>query len=93
MSSPRVYHNLEEINKEAVIAEGFEDAYIGHARRAKTPTIAVYDYELCIDILMDDQDWDREEAVRFMENSVCETWLGEATPTFVFVRESYGKED
>ena len=93
MSRRKVYRNLEEINKEAVIAEGFEDAYIGHARRARTPTIAVYDYELCVDILMEDQDWSRVEAVRFMEESVCEHWLGDASPTFVFVNESYGKEE
>ena len=93
MSSRRVYRNLEEINKEAVIAEGFEDAYIGHARRARTPTIAVYDYELCIGILMEDQDWSRVEAVRFMEESVCEHWGGEATPTFVFMNESDDKEE
>ncbi len=93
MSKHRVYRNLEEINKEAIVAEGFEDAYVGHARRARTPTIAVYDYEMCVDILMDDHDWDRDKAVKFMEDQVCEHWMGDATPTFMFVREDYAKEE
>jgi hypothetical protein len=94
MTNRKVYQDLENINKEAVIAEGFDDAYIGYARRAKTPSIALYDYEACIEILMDDQEWGRREAVRFMENSVCESWFGDATPAFVFLRvEKDDKEE
>ena len=93
MSEHRVYRTLEAINKEAVIADGFEDAYVGHARRARNPTIAVYDYEVCLEILMDEQEWDRDKAVKFMEEQVCEHWTGDSTPCFVFVRKDYGKED
>ena len=80
----KVYRSLEEINKDAVVAEGFEDAYLGYARRSNKPTVAVYDYERCVEILMETEDWDRERAVDFMENGVVATWLGQSTPVFLF---------
>lgn len=85
MSNPKeVYRSLEQINKDAVVAEGFEEAYIGYLRRANKPTIAVYDYETCVEILMEQESWDRKKAVHFMETGVVSTWLGNSTPSFLF---------
>ena len=82
----KVYRRLEEINTDAVVAEGFEEAYLGYARRSDKPSFAVYDYEKCVEILMESEDWDRDKAVDFMENGVVATWLGESTPAFIFPR-------
>ena len=79
-----IYRGGEEINKEAVIADGFEEAYIGYIRRSNKPTIAVYDYETCVEILMETESWDRKKAVNFMETGVVATWLGNSTPSFFF---------
>tara|TARA_Y100001938_G_C7893862_1_gene331121 strand:- start:131 stop:415 length:285 start_codon:yes stop_codon:yes gene_type:complete len=85
MSNPKeVYRSLEEINKDAVVAEGFEEAYLGYVRRSNKPTIAVYDYETCVEILMEQESWDRRKAVNFMETGVVATWLGNSTPCFFF---------
>ena len=92
-NSKRVYQRLEDINKEAVIAEGFEDAYLGYARRSDKPTIAVYDYERCVEILMETEEWDRDKAVKFMENGVVATWLGDSTPPFMFLYEDHQEDD
>ncbi len=83
-NSKRVYQSLEAINKDAVIAEGFEDAYLGYVRRSNKPTVAVYDYEKCVEILMETEDWGRDKAVEFMESGVVATWLGDSTPSFMF---------
>jgi hypothetical protein len=93
MSNRKVYQRLEEINKDAVVAEGFEDAYIGYLRRSNRPTIAAYDYEKCVDILMETEDWDRDKAVDFMENGVVATWLGNSTPAFLFYNEDNESDD
>jgi|TARA_R100000458_G_C8277677_1_gene253302 hypothetical protein len=94
MSNPKeVYRSLEEINKDAVVAEGFEEAYIGYVRRANKPTIAVYDYETCVEILMEQESWTREKAVNFMETGVVATWLGNSTPSFFFPVEGGGNDD
>ncbi len=84
---------LAHINPQAVVANGLNEAYVGYARRAGKPTIAIYDYMTCVDILMRDEDFNKTQAVRFMEEFVLEHDAGESSPAFAFWKDEYDAEN
>lgn len=63
-----------------LLADGFEDAFIGVGRQFNTP-FAIYDRGFCIDILMEDMS--EEEAEEYFEFNVQGAYVGENTPVFV----------
>lgn len=66
----------------AVFADGFEQAFVGLASQFNKPSLAVYDLERCIDILMG-QEMSREQAIEYMSFNVTGAWVGEGTPLFL----------
>jgi len=78
MTKNELMETLDEF--ECLLAEGFEDALIG--RTSGFNVVAVYDYELCVHILTE-QDMTAEEAIEFMEFNVVGAYVGEKTPLFV----------
>ena len=64
-----------------LLADGFEEALIGTARRLNGPLLAVYDRTRCIEVLARDMSY--EEAEEFFEFNVAGAWLGEGTPMFI----------
>jgi hypothetical protein len=66
-----------------LLADGFEDAFIGVGARCGCPDIAVYDVEKCIASLMG-QGMTDEEATEYFEFNVLGSWVGEATPLFLY---------
>ena len=77
---------LDEIGEDILLAEGFEDAFIGLAERCGQPTIAAYDIERCIEILIQRDGMTQDEAVEFFSFNVIGAYAGELTPTFLHVR-------
>lgn len=75
---------LAEANPEALLADGFEAAYIGICRRFST-VVAAYDYNKCIEILMNRDGMSGEEAEEFFEFNTLGAWVGEFTPAFIEV--------
>jgi hypothetical protein len=59
----KVYASLCDVNPEALVCKGFEQAYIGFTVAAKPS--AVYDYDVCIDIVVGEGDITEEEAVAY----------------------------
>ena len=84
---------LAHINPEAVVANGFEEGYLGFIRTAGRPTVALYCYFTCVDIIMRDEDFSKKQAVRFMEEFILEHNAGESTPSFAFWKDDYDAED
>jgi hypothetical protein len=70
-----------------VLADGFEEAFIGVAERSGfSESVAVYDYDRCIEILMDpevNEDMSMESAIEYFEYNVLGSWVGEQTPIFI----------
>jgi len=66
---------------DALMADGFEDALIGYSQQF-TKTVALYDYDKCIKILMERDGMTWEGAVEFFEFNVQGAWVGESTPAF-----------
>lgn len=71
---------------ELVFADGFEDALIGIGRQFDKE-FAVYDYVLCVNILMQRDGMTSEEAIEFMEYNVVGAYVGPNTPIFVEAKE------
>lgn len=72
---------LSEANEDAMLADGFEDALIGLGQQFNR-TVALYDRERCIDILVKRDGMTAEEANEFFEHNVVGAYLGENTPIF-----------
>jgi hypothetical protein len=68
-------------DNEALLADGFEEALIGHTNGHNV--VAVYDYDLCVQILMEREGMSTEDAIEFMEFNVVGSYVGEKTPIFI----------
>lgn len=72
---------LGELNEEAVIYHGMEDALVGYIERFGMDPVAVYDYDLVIECLT--EDGDEEAALEWYGYNTLGTWAGEGTPAFI----------
>mgnify|MGYP001572929140 CR=1 FL=1 len=70
-----------EVHPDILLADGFEDAFIGVVESFGAAPKACYDYDICIDVLM--KDMDEGEAIEFMEFNVTGAYVGEFTPAFI----------
>ena len=70
---------LEE--NECLIAVGFNDALIGVYESLET--VAVYDSEVCIKILVDRDGMDFDEAMQYFDFNVLGAFVGDKTPLFI----------
>lgn len=77
-----IREQISEINPEAILYDGLEDAFIGLCRRFSNEPVALYDYERCIAIRMEDGG-SYEEASEFHEFNTMGAWVGEHTPAFL----------
>ena len=77
---------IDELETDALFADGFEDALIGVGRQFNHD-VAIYDYNHCIAILMRDA-MDIEEAIEYLEFNVLGAWVGPNTPVFLTINLS-----
>lgn len=68
---------------ELLFADGFYNAVMGVASRAGQPDVVAYDYEKCVQILVERDDMTEEEALEYMEFNVVGAFVGERTPVFI----------
>lgn len=76
--------NTDDIDMEEgpLFAVGFEGALIAIGLQG-SHAVAIYDHDKCLDILVERDGMDRDEAVEFMEYNVLGVWMGERTPIFI----------
>jgi len=67
-------------NKHIILVDGFEDAFLGVT--VNPPAKAVYDYWVCLDILIQKENLSFDYAIDSLEEFV-EQDLGEHTPTYM----------
>jgi hypothetical protein len=76
------FDELSEVNPEALLADGLEDAYLGYVINTHHKSVAVYDSDKCVEIMMRDG-LTEEEAVEYLEfNTYC-AYVGEHGPLFI----------
>ena len=66
-----------------LLADGLDDAVIGVGRRCGQPDLVVYSIERCVQILVERDGMDEEEAREFLEFNAFGGWFGDSTPVWV----------
>ena len=77
-----VREDLEFLNPEAIYAEGFDEALIGHTI-CHVGIRAVYDADKCIEILCKDMDFD--DAAEHFDYNIVGSYVGDNGPIFMKV--------
>lgn len=84
VSTPQTIRDrLAEIDPDAILFDGFDDALVGFSQRCGEPVVAVYAYDKLIEILCTRDDLDADEAAEFVAFNVVGAWLGPRTPVVV----------
>jgi hypothetical protein len=77
---------IEDINPEALLCDGFDDAIIGMAERINLGPVVAYDTEKMIDIMVERDGMTYEEAIEYFDYNILGAWMGEYTPVFIQTR-------
>lgn len=72
---------LEEVNPQALVADGFDKAMIGTAFRDGN-IVALYDLEKCTEVLIERDGMTFEEAIEYIDYNVLGSYMGMNTPIF-----------
>jgi hypothetical protein len=73
---------MEDLNPDALKADGFDEAVVGIGERCGQPALFVYDRNKCLKILVRDG-MTEEEAVEYFDFNVSGAWVGEHTPIWM----------
>ena len=84
MNREQVEEFLLNFEEPILFADGFDEAIIGVAMQFNTYCVA-YDREKCIEILMEDMNFD--DAEEYFEFNVVGSYVGPNGPTFI-IKES-----
>lgn len=76
--------NLAELNPEALLADGFEQALIGYTANYHHSHVAVYDVKKCIAILVKRDGMTEDEAEEFFSLNTLGAYVGESGPLFMW---------
>lgn len=74
-----IFDELIELNPEALLADGFEAAYLGYVSHG----IAVYSREKCLEILMERDGMSADDAEEFFSFNTEGAYVGPFTPLFL----------
>lgn len=75
---------LAELDADVLTADGFDDALIGYVQQFNL-TVALYDRQKCIEILMKRDGMDEDDANEFFEFNVQGAYVGDTTPAFATI--------
>ena len=64
-----------------IIAEGFEAAFLGVAKRCGQPDLALYSRAIALEVLK--KDMPEHEAIEYFDFNVAGAWVGEETPLWL----------
>lgn len=92
-----VREEIAEINPEALLLDGFDDAIIGMAERINLGPVVAYDVEKIIEILSNNMEVDFEDveegqtieeyklelALEYFDFNIQSAWKGVYTPIFI----------
>lgn len=85
-----IIEHIGEINPDALILDGFDDAIIGLAERINLGPVVAYDMEKMIEIMCTRDEMTYEEAYEYLDYNIKGAWLGDFTPVVV---EVYNPEE
>tara|TARA_R100000935_G_scaffold15629_1_gene31249 strand:- start:346 stop:606 length:261 start_codon:yes stop_codon:yes gene_type:complete len=68
---------LEDAEEEILIADGFDDAVMGLEHDSNR---LIYSVSICVEILMDEEEMNEEDALDYFMYNVCGSYVGDLTP-------------
>ncbi|NDG19282.1 MAG: hypothetical protein EB117_13550 [Betaproteobacteria bacterium] len=74
---------LSEINPDALLADGLESALVGYTVNHHHATVAVYDVDKCVQVLVDRDGMTHEGADELLDFNTLGAYVGENVPLFV----------
>ena len=74
---------LSQYPDEVLLADGFEEAFLGMCEIFGRPLVAAYDRDRCIEVLVERDGMEYEEAVEFFDFNVAGAWVGDSTPVYL----------
>jgi hypothetical protein len=74
---------IAEINPDALLCDGFDDAIIGMAERINLGPVVAYSFSKMIDIMIERDGMTYEDAVEYYSYNIIGSWMGENTPIFI----------
>ena len=77
---------LSEQNPEALLADGFEAAFVGYGYVCNNKPLAIYNEEECIQILVERDGMSVGEAIDYFYFNVKGAFVGDGTPIFMTPR-------
>lgn len=95
MDASKIKDLMFEINPDAVTLDDFDSAIIGIVDRFGTPSVFLYDWQKCIDILMKDNESSYEEAAEYLDFNCLGAYYGVNTPAFTNIHRemhSYARQ-
>ena len=85
----KLTENFKDIDEEALLMDGFDEACIGFSQRINEPVLAVYSYDKMVEVLMTRDGMDYDEASEFIDFNCVGAWIGERTPIIVMSFADY----
>ena len=84
----KVRNWVKDNDEEALFADGLDDAIIAISRDSLTGKYrVVYDVARIVQVLVNDQGMDEDEAYEHMEFNIIGGYVGEMTPIWAFLPE------
>ena len=74
---------IAEINPEAMLADGFSEAILGMCLQFGCEPVVAYDYNKCVDILVNRDGMTNSEAIDYIQFNVLGAYVGNNTPVFI----------
>jgi hypothetical protein len=74
---------IAEINPDALMCDGFDDAIIGMAERINLGPVVAYSVSKILDIMVERDGMTYEEALEYYDYNIVGAWMGENTPIFI----------
>jgi len=74
---------IQEINPDALLCDGFDEAIIGMAERPNLGPIVAYSVEKMLDIMIARDGMTYEEALEYFDYNIAGAWLGDNTPIYI----------
>ena len=85
-----VYRDLSQVNEHALVCREYDSAYLGYTVGAGGSSRAVYDYDLCVDALVENEKLSPEEAEEYFNFNTLFAYVGVNTPLFIVTRMTDG---
>lgn len=82
MSEKDVYRELSEANPEALVPEGFSEAFLGYTVGGQGNSLAVFSYDRCVDVLVE-KGLTPDEAVEYLDHNTIYAYFGENSPIYM----------